>query len=214
MKRISAVKLFVMILALVMSAPNVYAIKHTKKVKPRKLVIKVFPKGARQQPKARRPITPKKQGITRSPSNPVSKPDLERSVARAETSSKPEASRPLQHASLATLERGLSYSLQPLKFRMRTIMSEETKIEVLEQTQQEISIRAQEFVTRRGRWMEGSTRGSRSPFQSEAAWNKYTVKGVTEEEIKLANLATQVMLYGDEKYPAVKQLIELYAKLP
>ncbi len=195
MKSIAPVKLLTIILALMMSVPPVYAIK-SRRIKKPNPPHKVT-QSLRKKNTPRKPISPR---TTRT----ISPSTLEREVNSGVSTSRT-PSRPLQNFSLSALERGVTYMFKPLKS-----MTQNDVLQIVENTSHEISMRVQEFVAERGRWMEGSTRGSRSPFQSEAAWNKYTVKGVTEEEIKLANLATQVMLYGDEKYPAVTQLIELY----
>ena len=192
MKKICMERLLALVLPLVLCVSQAYAIK--KPVKKIKLPVKQGRIAAK---------APKVPTGTTTPKGPVSTGMLEAQIAKAPKPSTVE--RPLQHLPLNALGRGLGYMR-----KSPTSMTPAAALQVVADTQHEIAMRVQAFVTKQGRWMEGSMRGSRTPFQSEAAWNKYTVKGVTKEEMELANLATQIILYGDEKYPAVTQLIELY----
>lgn len=175
MKRICTIKLLAVMLALMFFIPNTYAIKRGKRYSttPRKAV----------------PKTALSRRIEHCRQRHTTKQLPGKSGMLLNASKRENALRPMQTLGLKHLENALAYD------RFFTHTMKEVPNETMEQAQQEIYVRANEFVTQKGRWME------------------FYGTDVTEKEKLLGMLAARVMLYGDINTPAVAQLIELYNSL-
>jgi hypothetical protein len=75
--------------------------------------------------------------------------------------------------------------------------------------------RIQAFVAKQGRWPKTSlllddTLDRRQLGVTEREYTQFVQEAISKEEFLLANLATRIMIYGNENDPVVEQLIALY----
>ena len=186
--------------------PNIYAIKlgKMKNIRPKKRIpitriLRIPSKRSNKASQGQATLSTTRKAVSAS--------TVEREVVKSTTPSVPNTSRPMQHLSLAVVERGLSYANKHPES-----MTEEAVSEAVAQAQHEIFMRAQEFVAEHGRWMKTADLrpGTPSPFLKSETYRKLKKELPSKEEVELANLAARTMIYGDAKNPAVMQLIELY----